>query len=63
MFGPRPVVAYAEEHDLPCVDLLPALMRVTVAQPLFRDANHFTPAGHRALAEALLLPVRDALVR
>ncbi|MBI4343041.1 MAG: SGNH/GDSL hydrolase family protein [Candidatus Omnitrophica bacterium] len=51
---------FAEEQDLPFVNTLEVFREAAKAEKLFYDQDgHFTPAGHRVLAEAL---VRDPAV-
>lgn len=52
----RRLLAYAREHNLPAVDLLPFFARFTEHQPLaslFNDANHFSIVGHELTAQVL----------
>jgi lysophospholipase L1-like esterase len=58
--------AVAQERNVHLVDLEPAL---TGRQEFFRDPVHFSPAGHRAMAEGIAsglsqrLPPRDVAKR
>lgn len=62
----RSFARYCEERALRCVDLLPALRREPVEDTyLLRfsgvtDVWHFTPRGHRVVAEALERALLDA---
>ncbi|MFO0760219.1 MAG: SGNH/GDSL hydrolase family protein [Byssovorax sp.] len=51
--------AYCEERSLPCLDLLPALREKKAEKPFFgqvedrEDIWHYSPAGHRMVAEEI----------
>jgi hypothetical protein len=60
------LVEYARVHEIRCVDLLPAMAETAASveeleEKQFHDANHFSKAGHRQVAELLVAPVVESL--
>ena len=55
------LIAYARQHDLPFVDLLPLFAEEKRLGSLFNDPSHLSSAGHRLAAKKILEPVRQAL--
>ncbi len=51
------LLAWAKEHGVPAVDLLPAFAATGEGYRLFIDPSHFSPPGHAAAADALTEPI------
>lgn len=52
----RALSQYASAHGIRCVDMLPVLAEAakdSTRAPLFLDEDHFSPAGHRLVADLL----------
>jgi lysophospholipase L1-like esterase len=63
--APQRVLAnYASARNIDMLDLLPPLAaaaRADSTTPLFADEDHFSPAGHRVVAELLAKAIAGKL--